>query len=802
MLEKYKALVEEQRKKLAENGAFGKPTEDVTLLIDNETARNKWGAAPNTLKSTHPRLMITEDSIAGIRVALEDDTPTNKLFREYLAEEFDAILPPAPEYDSTNNNKDNYLARLAHIRKSAHNYDPKLIEQCAVKALGYKVYGDEAYAYQATYALKNYLYTLDVKSFPFDQYRAFGYIMYLAGCVYDWCYELLTDEDKEQIIAAVEHRLCEGKNEKGDRFEIGFPPTKQGSVSGHGSEYQLLRDYLAFSIAIYDENPSWWKYVGARFYNDFVPSRNNYYKSGISAQGTGYSPFRFTADLFSAWIIRAATGINPYVGMEKVPRSYFGFEYAPGNIYADGDGPSIQNTSKLRDLALIGAYLAGDAGLLAQGEHLLGDAAVKEAAQGLHLVAYVIFRGTGLKPAKNRFDKMELIQYNGFPLGQYISRERWDDKNSASTFTRIRIRATANHEHRDAGTFQIYYKGMLTCDGGVYDYYGNDHWKFFHTATVGHNGVLVYNPAYRKGNKWYSGSQRYIRETSSLQSWYNTSDFDTGTLTAHESAYRDLAKKRPHYTYLSGDVAKAYEPDTVSYLGRRMLTVYTGNPDFPMALFIYDDVESVEPAFKKTFLMQICSPDAPKISRGRVITENGDGRLVLTSLSNNVTVRGVGGRGYDEDGNYVSEKSRNYLINGKQCHTINKKDDGHWGRIEISPKEKSKTAEFLNLIYVTDKGSKKIAPKVTRINADGIAGIGFGKTVALFATARTPEACEISASVSGPKGKLEYFVSGVCGGTWRVSVDGKDYGVYTATEDGCLLTFTAPAGEVVISPAE
>ena len=798
----YKSLVEEQRNKISAEGSFGKYTEDVTLIL-SEGDRGRWGSAPRILRGSHPRLMLTNDMIPGIRKALEDDTATNRLFREYLAEEFDGILPPAPEYDANINEKDAYMAMLAKHKKSAHNYDAKVIELCAVKALGYKLYGDESYAYQSIYALKNFFLTLDAKSFPFDQYRAFGYMMFLAGCVYDWCYELLTDEDKAQIIAAVEHNCAAGENCKGVRFEIGFPPSRQGSVSGHGSEYQLLRDYLSFSIAIYDENPTWWKYVGARFYNDYVQSRNTYYKSGISQQGTGYSPFRFTADTFSAWIIKTATDIDPYIGMARAARAFFGFEYAPGYIYPDGDGPNLQTMSKLRDLALIAGYLYDDAGLVAQGEALLGDEAIKEANQGLNLVSYVIFRGKGTKPSRNRHDGMELIQYNGWPLGQYITRERWDDANVASTFMRIRERSTANHEHRDAGHFQIYYKGMLSNDGGVYDYYGNDHWKYMHTASIAHNCPVIYNPAHRKTNKWHSGAQRYyIKESSNLQHWLTCPDYDIGVLTGHESAYRDMAKETPHYAYLAGDIAKAYEADTASYVGRRMLTVYTGNPDFPMALFVYDDIESVDPSFRKAFVLQIASPDAPKISGGKIVTENDEGRLVMASLSNDVRIRGIGGRVYDEDGNYISEKSKNYWIAGKQCETVNKKDDGHWGRVEISHVGNDSTAEFLNLLYVTDKGSKKIAPKTARIDADGITGAIFGRTVALFATSRDRRACEINATVAGPKGKLEYFVSGVSGGAWSVSVDGKECGRYVATEEGGLLTFTAPAGMISLTPVK
>jgi len=331
MAKNYKALIEEQRIRIREEGAFGVATEDITLLVPEER-RDAWGKAPKNLRPTHPRLMFTEAEIPGIRAALEDDTPTNRLFKEYLAEETDGILPPAPDFDANVDEKDEYLAFLAMRRKSAHNYQPKPIEQCAIKALGYKLYEKEDYGYEAIYSLKNYLYTMDFKSLPGDQYRAFGYVLFLTACVYDWCYELLDAEDKEQIIAAAENKICKGENMRGVRFEMRFPPYLQSSVCGHGSEFPLLRDHLAFAIAIYDENPSWWNYTGARFFNDFLPFRNEYYKSGIAAQGTGYAPLRCVADFFSAWIIKYAVGYNPYIGIDRVARSFFGYEYGGEHI--------------------------------------------------------------------------------------------------------------------------------------------------------------------------------------------------------------------------------------------------------------------------------------------------------------------------------------------------------------------------------------------------------------------------------------------------------------------------------------
>ena len=42
---------------------------------------------------------------------------------------------------------------------------------------------------------------------------------------------------------------------------------------------------------------------------------------------------------------------------------------------------------------------------------------------------------------------------------------------------------------------------------------------------------------------------------------------------------------------------------------------------------------------------------------------------------------------------------------------------------------------------------------------------------------------------------MDYYVSGVAAGDWIVKVDGKSYGVYTATEEGGMLAFEVGINE-------
>ena len=163
----------------------------------------------------------------------------------------------------------------------------------------------------------------------------------------------------------------------------------------------------------------------------------------------------------------------------------------------------------------------------------------------------------------------------------------------------------------------------------------------------------------------------------------------------------------------------------------------------------------------------------------------------------------MGGRAYDANGKYDCANSQNYLINGKQLLPMNKTaDDKHWGRIEIVYSEQNKNATFLNTIYVTDKGNKDMVDIISVNKPNGVEGVLYDyKIAAIFATDRNGAKEAISCTVPGNE-TVSYYVSGVAAGQWKVTVDGKDCGTYTATAEGGLLTFTAPTGALVITPAK
>ena len=744
---------------------FASAYDSITANLGNGTSYN--ALAKNPTRGQHPRVMFTESEIPGIRTALSSAPSAVK-------EAYDTAVflePTDGELDPAEDRQNGY-----------HNFDAGRMNKIQLLALDYQLTGNRISGYHAIYALKNYLKRMDFQRITDDQCRSFGYVMYNAACVYDWCYDLLTASDKQQIVLAVQKKCCEGSNLQGKRMEVGFPPSGQNAVSGHGCEYQILRDYLSFAIAIYDEYPGWWNYIANRVYQEFVPVRNTWYAAGMVPQGTSlYVRIRFTSDLFSALLLKSATGEIPYdeAGMQQVLHTVYAYELSSyGDMPRRGafqSGDNHTNDSEFQNFgraALIASHLFEDRTLRAQLEYFGWSYSKFDTSFTVNASVgeYLICSSGGVTKANNRHDGEPKILYNGGWLGQIIAHDAWDS-TQAATLMKIGVRTGGNHDHADAGQFQIWYKGMLAGDTGSYDKYDDTHHKNYHQATIAHNSILV------------NGSgQRQPGEAGSYANW-QTDTYKMGTVTGYAYGYSDQAQNTPAYAYIAGDVTPAYNSSTVTEANRRMLTVFdTADPNEELYFFVFDNVTGKYSSYKKTFLLHV--PTEPTVNGKTVTVVNQYGaKLVMQSVFGGDNITTVGGA------------NRNYMVNGSQIQPTNNGDDGFWGRVEVSPNTGNKTDQMLNVMYVCDESDPN-SLTATAISNETVKGAVLGNTAAIFVISSTRRTTEFSFTNS-VAGTFNYYISGVAEGDWIVSVGGTPVGLAHATAEGGLLTFTASGGGTV-----
>ena len=723
----------------------------------------------------HPRLLFNKNTIGAVRAVLEDPANSDKLR---------SLIGTANDYTSgvPSGNTQGY---------ENEDYREEILQTIRTKAFLYQMTGVKLYGYDAIRMMKEFMTGFKIADTS-DPCRRYGEIMTTTAQVYDWCNDLLTSTDKEQFLRGVQYKL-------GPNMEVGFPPSKQGAVSGHGCERQILRDYLSIALAVFDDEPTWYKYVAGRVYQEYVPVRNEYYTAGYYPQGIStYLPIRFGSDLWSAWLLSVATGSFPYnrTNMQKVMRTaYEHVVYSvAGNsgtqIFSEGDHQGRSGKEALKQLALpsmISAYLFDDPVAMSWADY--ADYSY------FPTTYYMILKSKGTTgSAAKRYDGLDPIVYNGGWLGQMIAHNSFDT-DGASVYMKIGNRMTANHDHADSGSFQIYYKALLAGDSGYYDKYESDHHKNYHQATIAHNSIVLKN-----GNTIVG--QKQPSETTSFSTWKTGNNYQMGTTTGYAYGYADAAKTKPTYAYLAGDIAAAYcTPQTLfgytigfnsselERCDRRMLAVYeTGNARSPLFFFVYDNITSKDTKYQKVFLLHTITE--PTISGKKATVVNGSGKLVLQNVAGDCTLSKVGGA-----------KPANWTVGSKTYDLISSKSDktdGYWGRLEVATPSGSKNNVMLNVTYVCDKNNDPNLTATAITNSSAATGAVIGKVAAVFCDGASRQTSSFSFTTSG-SGTLTYYVSGVKAGKWTVKV-GSNTQTVTATEDGGLLVFTLPAGTVTLAP--
>ena len=724
----------------------------VTANLGNGTGYN--ALAENPTKGQHPRVLFTESDLPGIRTAYRNAPPQ-----------------ASESYDSVSTK---YAATFADPTDGdlSGGFDPGVLNDIQLLALDYRMTGNPYSGYLAIYAIKNALKTTGNWKSQDDYTRMYGMVMYDAACVYDWCYDLLTSSDKQQIVLGVQNKCCSN-----GRMEIGFPPSDENAVTGHGAELQLLRDYLSFAIAIYDEYPGWWNYIADRFYDEYVPVRNEFYEAGMYPQGTSlYVRLRFASDLYSAWLVKTATGVFPYASeanMKQVMRTVYSYELTVSGHKGFASGDDHTDDWDFIDYgrnALLSSYLFDDATMRALlARHYWSYSYFYDSYYSFvaSVPEYLICSSTNITPAADRHEGMPLILYNGGWLGQIIARNSWSTSDATAILMKIGCRTSGNHDHADAGQFQIWYKDvMLAGDTGSYDDYGDSHFTKYHQATVAHNSILI-----------DGAGQKQPGEPGSYANW-QTDTYKTGEVTGVSCGYDGST---PTYAYIAGNLQPAYstKADTVN---RRMLTVFdTDDENAPAFFFVFDRIKAKSGSYKKTFLLHV--PTEPTIEGNRVSVVSGERKLVLQSVLGGDSVTKIGGAGH------------NYEVNGVQ---YNAGDDGYWGRVEISPNTGNLTNNLLNVMYVCD-GDSDPNLAATRFCSSEVEGAVIGNTAAVFVKSSERQTASFTFTAPG-EGPLNYYVSGVAAGDWKVWVGGSIVGTVHATSDGGFVAFTAAAGAVTLSP--
>lgn len=550
-----------------------------------------------------------------------------------------------------------------------------------------------------------------------DACRETGRAMVTGAIAYDWFHAHLTPSDKEAFRAELV-RLAK-------TLECGYPPTRQGSVTGHSSEAMIMRDMLSAGIALCDESPEMYEHAAGRFFRGHLPARNWLYDGHAYHQGDSYGPYRFGWDTFPLWIFDRLGAGNVYnPAQAQVPYYYLYATRPDGQRLRGGDtfGSSARNGERwaIGHGALFAASYYGDGVLLG---HFLEHGGLRDGEALFEL----LWRDPGLKHLDR--DGLPHSRYFGDPFGWMIARTGWGE-DAVVAEMKVNAYNFCNHQHLDAGAFQIYHRGALAIDSGSYKgssgEYGSPHCKNYYWRTIAHNALLVHDPGERFGGEYGNdGGQRLPNGRSEPR--------DLGVLRDPKNGYRTgevLAHgmgpdpRRPEFTLLKGDITAAYGPK-VKQVIRSFVFLDLKDARLPAAMVVFDRVVSGDPAFKKYWLLHCI--EEPRLDAAAAVVdrtgEGGGGRLHLSAVlpeRENLALGKIGGPGME-----FSVFGKNWP-NDQPAGTRSSQESGAW-RIEISPRRPAAEDLFLAVMQIAPIEGGAIGP-VTRVDAGGWVGCRIAAT--------------------------------------------------------------------------
>jgi len=723
------------------------------------------------LPAEHPRVLVRKDDIPKIRERLTHPEHIG-YYEKMLAlaeEERDCSLPEIAEGKYNNASEDN----LTYI---------------SANALHYLLFGEEKSARHAIDGIIEYLDTLKYDGanlgsiWSVEQNTA----IFWCSLVYDWCYPQLTGEEKELLI-----RLCVSH---ASTSEIEWLPTVEKAYGlGHSTEQSLMRDFLAFSIAVYDEYPEAYNYVSGRIFNEYIPAFNFMYANGSQPVVGNYygTLLRFRWELYMKWLLEAI-GYGGLIdeGQEQFAYSMLIQRRPDGVFLKDGDDNSYRG---LYYTAAEPAFLAGNLyknPYLRQEMYRSSDKGVNPRYDNIFPLFLILNDpGVGLK---NHTISFPYTHFTGRQTGMMIARTGWNEgRNSPDMLVSMKINEKYfdSHGHLDTGEFEIFYKGNQALDSGVYEWFGNEHDFGYNKQTIAHNCMLIDDGVDRQ---FYEGKPSLGGQFPAYKIPLETFEDFAGENTDHAtiSGYdfgNDMHS--PEYTYLKGDLTAAYGGSAKEYT-RTFMFNNLYDEKHPGVLIVLDKVTGATEETKKTWLLHTQNQPTVYSSLIRSYHTDGGGQrgnlavhpLVPEKANRTVTV--VGGAGNE------------FLVGDTNYPTAAIDSEAGKYRLEITHTEGAETEYFLNVLQAYPSNTSYVNPKL--LENDTHYGVQIKDRVIWLS--KNNERLENTVTVSSGTavGEKLVQVDSLKGGTWHVSGNDADFNI-NVPENAGVAAFKATSGDYTLT---
>ncbi len=706
--------------------------------------------------ASRPRLWVNEESLPQVRANLElgENAAVWARVKALAEKPFEFSVPPNTEI----------------------SYNGGLEQAAANRAFVYLMTDDRQRGREAVDLVSTYLAAVQFDNL-LDITREIGRAIYSASLVYDWCYDLMTPEEREGIRANL-MRLA-------DDMEIGWPPFRQLVVNGHGNEAQVNRDLLSMSIAIYDEDPVPYRYCSYRMLEELAPMRAFEYQSPRHNQGISYGPYRFSWDMHAATLFQRMTGRPVFdENIGDVYKFWLYMRLPIGQMLRDGDGFSDGQQVNLGLTPLLVYAYTGDP--IVKGDFQ------RQGGTASDSLMFLLLNDPNLI-AEESLESLPLTLDFGPVLGSMVARTGWNmGANTSDVVVEMKGGGYhfGNHQHSDAGSFQIYYRGLQATDLGQYHFYGTPYDNNFCKRSISHSMMLVVDPEEKfPGTTSNDGGSRYNRGCPiTPEQAINEPAFAHGTKV---SASFGPNEQRPFFSYFSVDLTSAYSEKISEYV-RTFCFLNLGNEQTPAALIVLDNVTAVNPEFRKYWQINTLNP--PEQTADGVILRNS-----ALGLDGRVDVRMLRPEPQERTMQILQGEVDAHNVFGEQFTPPRpEKPEGHGTRVMFSPETPRATDVFLTVMPMSDESAPELPVELAETPTT------FALTLAdrVVVLSKTGRLLDGAFRVSIPTGgRYQLLLASLAPGNWSISsADGAtEFNAEVEAQKNTAF-FVVPGGDFTVRP--
>lgn len=675
---------------------------------------------------SHPRLWVTKDNISQVRERL--DKGENAEIWEIVRKKASNPYPYSAAYD------------LEEYR------DTELEDAVLAKAFYYLMTKDTDVGEECVRIMNDYLHVVEYGNVRRgDVTRDIGKTIYTAALTLDWCHDLL-DQDEKVFFHDKMMELAR-------IMELGWLPFKENVVNGHASEAQVNRDLLSMAISFYEMDPEPYKYVSYLMEEKIIPMRAFEYQSPRHNQGHDYGAYRHGWEMRAAWILRRMAGDDVFKDNISDLRKYWMHMRLPGgDRFCDGDRFGRENDQFPETLLLDYSY-SRDGVLKGLFFNRNGWERAKR-----NPVLFLLVNDPGLK-AEAPDNLPHSLDY-GDILGGMSTRTNWDlSATSDAVCSDIRGGGYhfGNHQHSDAGSFQIFHHGRLLTDIGVYMAYGTPYDFNFYKRSISHNTVLVKDPdePLAPRTKQNDGGCRFNQQTpTSPEETQRDPRFNYGKVLSVAFSPDSL---NPDFSYFKAELGPAYSEKIKSYK-RRYCFMDLKQDKIPAAVIISDDITTNGdfPCYWK--VNSLTSPENTAF-----------GIRVSNSLE------GLKGNAYITDISPESARHKFEISNvrdsssvlGPQYQIRYPSPDASAYQIVEYSEDNARKQQFLNLVQVTEGEEKPLEWKCEK--GEGIYTVTISDRIVCLSENAESVSAPFAFEVSGNFSEYKVSLNDLLPGNWEVT---------------------------------